>query len=300
MGIKRKDKPKIVVILGPTASGKSDLAVSLAETFKGEVVSADSRQVYKEMDIGTGKITKKEMRKVPHHLLDIASPKKKFTASRYQKEATRAVNKILKKNKLPIICGGTAFYINALVDGLVLPDAPPDWKFRKSLEKMTNKELLERLKKFDKKRAENIDKENRRRLIRAVEIVEKTKKPVPKTKKKPPYFPLFLGVEIDRENLNRKIDKRLQGRLREGMIEEVKKLRKSGVSWQRLESFGLEYKWIAFYLQEKVSYNEAVERLSTDIKKFSKRQMTWWKNDKRINWIKNYKEARLFVKNFLL
>ncbi len=299
MGAKRKNDPKIITVLGPTSSGKSDLAVSLAKNFDGEIVSADSRQVYKGMDIGTGKVTKEEMEGVPHYLLSVASPRRKFTVSQYQKKAAGAINKILKKEKLPIVCGGTAFYISALVDGMILPEITPDWNFRKELNKENCEELLGRLEKIDPQRAGNIDPKNKRRLVRAVEIVEKTNEPVPSLKKNSFYSPLFLGIKIDRDTLNKKIDKRLQERLKEGMVEEVKNLRKSGISWQRLESFGLEYKWIALYLQEKVSYDEAIKRLSLETKNFSKRQMNWWKGDTRINWIRDYKEAEKLVKNFL-
>ncbi len=299
MGIKRRSCPKIIVILGPTASGKSDLAVSLAKDFDGEIISSDSRQVYKGMNLGTGKITTKETRGVPHHLLDVASPKRKFTVSQYKEKGEKAIQKILEREKLPIVCGGSAFYITALVDGIMIPDVSPDWKLRNKLEKKTTQELFEMLKKIDRRRAENIDKNNRRRLIRAVEITQKTKRPIPKIKKTKSYSPLFLGIEVNQEKLNKKIDKRLERRIQEGMLDEVKELRKSGISFKRLESFGLEYKWLAMYLQDKTNYEETVEGLSTDIKKFSKRQRREWKQDKRIKWIKNYTEAKKLVKYFL-
>ncbi len=299
MGTKGKNKPKIVVVLGPTASGKSDLAVKLAKRFNGEIISADSRQVYKGMDIGTGKIKEGEMQKISHHLLDVASPKRRFSVSQYKKLAEKEIEKILEKKKLPIVCGGTAFYIKALVDGIIIPEIPPDWKLRKELEKKDENELYNKLLKEDPRRAKNIDKSNKRRLIRALEIIEKTKGKIPKIKFRSPYAPLFLGIKIGQGILNKKIDRRLSARLNEKMIEEVERLRKSGVSFKRLEEFGLEYKWISFYLQNKNGYKKTVDSLSTDIKKFSKRQMIWWKHDKRINWIKNYKEAGLLTKNFL-
>ncbi len=299
MGIKRNNNPKIVVILGPTSSGKSDLAVYLAKKFNGEVVSADSRQVYKGMNIGTGKITKKEMQRVPHHLLDVANPKRRFSVSQYKIFAEKAIEKIIKKKKLPLVCGGTAFYINSLVDGIVIPEVFPDWQLRKKMERKSAEELYQKLLKLDPSRAKNIDKNNKRRLIRALEIIEKTKKKIPKTKIKKIYSPLFLGMKIAQEDLNKKIDERLKKRLEQKMVNEVKKLKKSGVSFKRLEEFGLEYKWIALYLQEKVTYEKAVESLSTDIKKFSKRQMVWWKHDKRINWTEKYGEAERVIKDFL-
>ncbi len=299
MGIKGKNKQKIVVILGPTASGKSDLAVQLSLRFNGEVVSADSRQVYKGMNIGSGKITKKEMKGVPHYLLDVASPKRKFTASRYKQLSEKAINKILKKKKIPFVCGGSAFYIKALVDGIILPEVPPDWNLRKKLEKEDAESLYKKLKKIDPKRAKNIDRQNKRRLIRAIEIIEKSKKPVPGIKKNSPYNPLFLGLKISQKELSKKIEKRLKKRLQRGMVKEVKKLRESGVSFKRLEEFGMEYEWAAKYLQKKISKKEMVERIQKESEQFAKKQMAWWKNDKRINWIKTQKQAEVLVKSFL-
>ncbi len=300
MGIKGKNIKKIIVILGPTSSGKSDLAVQLALNFNGEVVSADSRQVYKGMDIGSGKITKEEMRGINHHLLSIASPKRRFTVSQYQKKGSLAIEKIFKEKKLPIVCGGTAFYISALVDGIQIPEVSPDWKLREKLEKKSTEELYKSLIKKDKRRADTIDCKNRRRLIRALEVIEKTKKPIPKIRRSPEYSPLFLGVKIEQEKLNQKIEKRLRKRVEEGMIKEIERLNKDGISWRKLESFGLEYKWISFYLQKKISYEEAINGIFNDNKKFSKRQMTWWKHDNRIKWVTSYCEAEDAIKSFLI
>ncbi len=296
MGTSRDNK-KIIVILGPTASGKSDLAISISREIKGEVVSADSRQVYKEMNIGSGKVTKKEMKSVPHYLINVASPKNKFSAARYQKLAFKAIEKIIKKNKTPIICGGTAFYIKTITDGLVFPEIKPDWKLRKELEKKKPLELYEMLEKIDPERASSIEKKNPRRLIRALEVVMKSKKPVPKIKKRPKYNPLIIGVK--KNNLEKVIENRLEKRFKKGMIKEVKNLRESGLSWKRLESFGLEYEWIAKYLQGKISRQEMKKGLLRDIIKFSKKQMSWWKNDKRIYWIKNEKQGKKIIKEFL-
>jgi len=290
---------KLIVILGPTASGKSDLAVKLAKKFNGEIISADSRQVYKGMDIGTGKITKKEMKGIPHHLLDVASPKKPFTVVQYQKLALKAIDKIFKKSKIPIICGGSGFYIQAMVDGIVIPEVPPNWQLRKKLEKKSTGELYKILKKLDEQRAKTIDKKNPRRLIRAIEIAKKLGK-IPLLEKKPlPYSVLMIGIKKEKEELKKLIKKRLLKRLKQGMIAEVKKLKKLGISWKRSEEFGLEYRWVAYFLQGKINYQEMVQNLQKDIEKFAKRQMTWWKSDKRIVWIRNYKEAEKIVRNFL-
>jgi len=296
-----RESKKLIVILGPTASGKTDLSIKLAKKFSGEVISADSRQVYKGMDIGAGKITKKEMKDIPHYLLDIASPKIRFTVLQYQKLAIKAINKIHKKNKIPFLVGGTGFYIQSIVDGIVIPKVKPDWKLRARLEKKNTEELFKMLKKLDPKRAKSIDKNNRRRLIRALEIVIKTKKPVPLLKKEPPQFEvLILGIKISSDELKKLIKKRLLKRLKRGMVAEVKKLKKSGLSWKRLEEFGLEYRFVAQYLQKKLNYQEMIERIQKKSEYFAKRQMTWFKRDKRILWIKNHQDAKKFIKNFLL
>jgi len=291
---------KIIVILGPTTTGKSDLTVKLAKKFKGEVISADSRQVYKGMNIGTGKVTRKEMQGVPHYLLDVANPKRKFTVVQYKDLSQKAINKILKQGKVPIVCGGTGFYIQALVDGLTIPEVKPDWQLRTQLEKKTIEQLYNQLKKLDPKRAKTIERKNKRRLIRAIEIVIKTKKPVPLLKKQPlPYSFLILGIKKDKEILKVLINKRILKRLDQGMIAEVKKLKKSGLSWKRLEDFGLEYRWIARHLQNKIDYQKMIDNLQKDIEHFARRQMTWFKRDKRIKWIKNYKNAEKLTRDFL-
>ncbi|MBU2540098.1 tRNA (adenosine(37)-N6)-dimethylallyltransferase MiaA [Patescibacteria group bacterium] len=292
---------KIIVIVGPTASGKTDLSIKLAKKFKGEIISADSRQVYKGMDIGTGKVTKKEMRGIPHYLLDVISPKKRFDVAQYKKLAEEAINRIYKKNKLPFLVGGTGFYIQAVIDNISMPKIKPDWKLRKKLEKKPIPELYKMLVKLDPNRASNIDKNNPRRLIRALEIVLKSKRPVgPLIPQKPRFKALFLGVKKDQKELKNLIEKRLLKRLKSGMINEVKKLHRSGVSWKRLEEFGLEYRFVAQYLQKKLTYNEMIQKLEKEIEHYAKRQMTWFKRDKRIKWIKNIKEADKSVKNYLI
>jgi len=295
-----KLKKKIIVILGPTASGKSELAIRLAKKFNGEIVSADSRQVYKGMNIGTGKVTKKEMQDIPHYLLDVVSPKKRFDVTQYRKLALVAIDKIFRRKKIPIICGGTGFYIQAVIDGIVIPEVKPDWKLRKKLERKIPKELLKMLRKLDPTRAKTIDKNNPRRLIRAIEIILKTKKPVPQLKKNHlPYPVLMLGVKKDREELKKVIKRRFLKWLRQGFLKEVLKLRKSGLSWQRIEEFGIHYRVAAQYLQNKISDKEMIDNSIIELQNYAKRQMTWFKKDERIKWIKNYKEAKKLVKMFL-
>jgi tRNA dimethylallyltransferase len=297
MGASRRDKQKIIVILGPTSSGKSDLAVSFAKKFKGEIISADSRQVYKGMDIGSGKITKKEMMNIPHYLIDVASPKRKFSVSRYKKIAYKKIDEIINKDKTPIICGGTAFYIKVITEGIEIPEVKPDWKLRKKFEKESTDSLYNTLKKIDPERAKTIEKDNPRRLIRALEIRLKSDKLIPKIKKNPKYLPILIGIKKD--NLEKIIEDRLNKRFKKGMIKEVENLKKSGLSWKRLESFGLEYKWIAMFLQKKISEKEMKENLLRDIIKFSKKQMAWWKNDKKINWVEDIEKTEKILNEFL-
>ena len=294
-----KIKNKLIVILGPTASGKTELAIKLAKKFNGEIVSADSRQVYKEIDIGTGKVTKKEMQSIPHYLLDVASPKRRFTVVQYRKLALQVIGRIFKKGKIPILCGGTGFYIQAVVDGIVIPEVSPDWKLRRQLEKKSVKELYQILKKLDPQRAKTIEKENPRRLIRAIEIVKKIGR-VPILRKKPlPYPVLMIGVKKTKKELEKKIRKRFFEWLKRGLIKEVKNLRKMGLSFKRIEDFGIHYRVVAKYLQKRLNYKEMIENSIKEIKNYAKRQMTWFKKDERIHWIKNYKEAEKLVKNYL-
>ena len=291
---------KLITILGPTASGKSELAIKLAKKFNGEIVSADSRQVYKSLDIGTGKVTKKEMKGIPHHLLDVASPKRRFTVAQYRKLALKAINKIQKKNKIPILCGGTGFYIQAVVNGIIIPEVKPDWRLRSNLNKFPVEELYKILKKLDPRRAKTIEKKNPRRLIRAIEIVIKTKKPVPPFKKQPlPYPVLMIGIKKSPEELKKLIKKRFLKWLRRGLVKEIKNLNQSGLSWKKIEDFGIHYQVIAQYLQRKLNYQEMIAKSLKELVDYVRRQMTWFKCDKRIHWVKNYQEAKKLIKKFL-
>ncbi len=237
---------------------------------------------------------------IPHYCIDVASPKRRFTVAQYRKLALKAINKIFRKGKVPILCGGTGFYIQAVIDGIIIPEVKPDWRLRLNLEQLETQKLFKRLKKLDPERAKTIDKNNRRRLIRALEIVIKTKRPVPALKKNPlPYPVLMIGIKKPFKELKKLIERRLLKRFRQGMIAEVKKLYKLGVSWKRLEEFGLEYRYIALYLQKKISYEEMVNLIQKENEHFAKRQMTWFKKDARIRWIKNKEEAEELVKKFL-
>ena len=287
----RKTKPFVIAVVGPTASGKSDLAVRLAKKFNGEVISADSRQIYKGLDIGSGKITKKEMKGVPHYLLDVASPKRVFTVSQYQKLGQKAIKDILKRGKLPIICGGTGFYIDALVSNLKFPEVPPQKELRKKLEKESIESLFKKLKKLDPRRAKNIDRHNKRRLVRALEIILTTKQPVPLATtmhSSSQYNVLKIGIKKEPEELKKLIHKRLIKRLKQGMIKEVENLHRppagGGLSWKRLDDLGLEYRYVSRYLRGLISKEEMIEKLETEIRRYAKRQMTWLRRDKNVIW----------------
>lgn len=285
-------KNKIIIILGPTASGKSELAVKIAHKIKGEIISADSRQIYKGLDIGTGKITKKEMKGIPHHCLDIVSPKKIFTVIDFKKCANKAIEKILKKNKVPIICGGTGFYIGAITGDIKIPEIKPDWKLRKKLEKKSTEQLFEMLKKLNPKRAENIDQHNPRRLVRAFEIAKAASTTVVESNDNGCRL-LQIGIKLPEKELKKRIEKRVKKMLKDGLINEVKKLRKSGLSWKRIYELGFEYKYPALFLQSKISKDEMLERMILENWHYAKRQMTWFKRDKRIKWLRAHEESNL-------
>ena len=292
-------KPKVIVVLGQTATGKSDLAVRLAKKFNGEVISADSRQVYRGLDIGSGKITQKEMKGVPHHLLDIVDPKKNFSVANYKKLAEEKIKEIVARGKLPIICGGTGFYIDAVTTGMVLPEVKPNPKLRQTLEKQSLEKLVQTLKKLDKSRAENIDQKNKVRLIRAIEIA-KALGQVPKIKSEtPPYEFIKLGLALPEETLKRKIRIRLRKRLRNGMAVELYDLRRNGVPWKRFLELGFDQKFVALFLQKKISNKEMLEKLFAGNWQYAKRQMTWFKRGIDINWFspKEYKKIVAFLKD---
>jgi tRNA dimethylallyltransferase len=278
-------KPKVIVILGQTATGKSALAVKIALRLRSgsstkkngaEIISADSRQIYKNLDIGTGKITQKEMRGVSHYLLDIANPKNKFTVTQYQKKAIYAMTEICQRGKTPIIVGGTGFYIDAITKGVVFPEVPPNLKLRKILEKKSSEALLKILEKLDKVRAKDIENKNEQnnkvRLIRAIEIAKAIGR-VPKiTEATPPYKFIKIGLYLPPDKLKKKVEKRVKDMFAQGLLKEIEKLKKFGVSKSRLQELGFEYD------------NPMYEKVVSETIKYAKRQMTWFKRDKEIKW----------------
>ncbi len=294
----KKSKPKVLVILGPTASGKSDLGVRLAKKFGGEVVSADSRQVYKGLNAGSGKINRKEMRGVKHFMLDVLEPHKHFSVAQYQSLAQASLDHIQGKSKLPIIVGGTGFYIDALAKGMVLPDVPPNPRLRAKLARRTNAALFKMLRDKDPQRAENIDPQNKVRLIRALEIVEKLGK-VPPVRHRVSHNQ-FVWIGLRPEDLDKRIQKRLLKRI-PSMIREGKRLYAQGLSYKRMNELGLEYRYVAMYLQGKISRQDLPQNLYFAIRQFSRRQITWFKQNKRIKWFKpeEYRQIEKYLKGKL-
>ncbi len=277
-------KPKIIVLVGPTASGKTALAIEIAKRFNGEVISADSRQVYRGLDIGSGKVTKAEMDGVPHHLLDVSELTDTYTAADFVRDSKVAMADIISRGKIPIIAGGTFFYLDLLRGKMQTAAVEPNPTLQAELEKMSTKELSQKLIVADPGRAAIIDHSNRRRLIRSLEIIDSLGK-VPAVKIIPSdYDWLVFGIEIDKEILNQRIEKRIHDRLKNGMIEEVQNLLAAGVEAKRLADFGLEYRYLTQYLLKEISYDEMVEQLFAKSRQFAKRQRTWLKRDSSIIW----------------
>ena len=281
----KENKKKIVVIVGPTASGKTSLSIELAKKYNGEIISADSRQVYKGLDLGTGKVTEAEMQGVPHHMLDVADPRTIYTVADYVRDADAAIEDIGSRGKLPIVVGGTFLYVDTLLGKITTPDVPPNEALRKELDTLPTEALATRLETLDKDRFDDIDTHNRPRLIRAIEIATALGK-VPKIEPSKRYDALVLGIDIDKETLAANIHKRLRDRFDIGMVEEVKGLQLQGLSFERMEDLGLEYRYIARHLQGQMRFEDMVEELETKIRQYAKRQMTWLKRDKEIVWVR--------------
>lgn len=292
----------IIIIVGPTASGKSDLAVNLAQKIDAEIISADSRQVYRGMDIGTGKITRDEMRGIRHHLLDIENPKIEYNVSHFLRDTEKAIADIEARDKRVIICGGSTFWIEALLFGMTLPTVPPDKVFRAKWGTRSKDELMAYLKRLDPERAKTVDSNNRMRILRAIEIAKTLGKVPPLQTDSTLELSRFkiIGLNPPVEELNQKIRTRLKARMKAGMVEEVKKLNRSGVSYERLESFGLEYRAIARHLQGKLTLEVVNETLSYDIIHYAKRQRSSLRRlEKRgatIHWVENPTEALTLLK----
>ncbi len=306
-------KPKVIAIVGPTAAGKTSLSIALAKElkklgFKPEIISADSRQVYKGLDIGTGKVTKKEMAGIPHHLIDVISPKKQLTVDDFTKRAHKVIGKLSSQKgghpyePVPLIVGGTGMYVDSLLGRMVFPNVPPNETLRAELEEKATEELFTMLKKLDPERAKNIDQKNKRRLVRAIEIAHAlgaSPKGGPQLQGEGHYDVLWLGVKTSDDTLRKNIHMRLFARIRQGMVAEAKKLHAQGLSYARMRELGLEYRFLADLLEKKMTRKEFEEGLERAIVQYAKRQLTWFKRNTDIRWVASSSDALQHAKQFL-
>jgi tRNA dimethylallyltransferase len=276
--------PKIICVVGPTATGKSDLAVLLALKLNGEIISADSRQVYTGLDLGTGKITKEEMMGVTHHLLDVADPKERFTVSDWVLGAQKAIKEIISRGRVPVICGGTGFYVSALIENSHFPEITIQPGEQEQLEQKDTEELFKELQVLDLRRAGEIDKHNKRRVARAILIARELGCVPQITKKEPIYDVLWIGTTIPDEKLRQRINIRLVKRMDAGMLEEVKTLNVQNLSHERMNEIGLEYRYLSQLMQGNLSEKDFYTTLSAKIWQYAKRQKTWFKRNKLITW----------------
>ena len=272
---------KLIAVMGTNASGKSGLGIELAARYGGEVVSADSRQVFRGLDLGSGKITPEEAKGVPHHLIDVCEPGEFFSMADFQRMAYAAIDDILTRGKIPFLVGGTGLYVDAVIDGYELSEIEPDLELRAHLETFETPVLYAMLK--EKLPDTQIDPKNRNRVMRALErLAADDYHP---GRRSPRYQVLKLGVTWPREILKQRIDERLERRLNQGMIDEVKGLMDAGVSTEFLTKLGLEYRYITEYLLGKWTYDQMLDELARAIKRFAKRQMTWFRKEENLHWL---------------
>ncbi len=295
-----KNTSKTIIILGPTASGKSALAIEIARKVGGEIISVDSRQVYRGMDIGSGKVSKAEQKQAKHHLIDVVDPNTDYNVTDFLRDALVAETAIRKASKIPIFCGGTGFWIQAYMEHQSFPGVKPNPELREKLREHSVDELFAMVEAKDPRRALTIDRKNPLRLIRALEIIE-VLGAVPEANhvkiKNEDYT--ILALNPDKKQLEIKIRNRLKERFKLGMVKEIETLVKSGVSFKRLEALGLEYKYIAIFLQKKMRRNDMEVELLREILRYVKRQMTWLRRMEtqgwQINWITSAEEAKKFL-----
>jgi tRNA dimethylallyltransferase len=296
----------LIVILGPTASGKTSLSIKLAKKFNGEIINADSRQIYREMNIGTAKIKGKITHDkyvasgIVHHLINIKNPSQKFSVQVYKNLAIKSARDIFKRDKLPFLVGGTGLYIKAVVDNLNIPKIKADWKFREKLEKKPIETLAKILIKKDPNALKFIDLKNKRRIIRALEVMNKSNKKFSelRTSGKPIFSVLELGIKTKKDALKKNISSRLKQQLDMGLEKEVGKLyKKYGPKAPGLQSIG--YQEFIRYFQNQITKNEIVSLIKQNTLNYAKRQMTWFRKDQRIKWVHNEKVAENLIKKFL-
>lgn len=281
----------LVAVVGPTGTGKSRLAIQLAQAFDGEIVSADSRQVFRHMDIGTAKPSKRELSAVPHHLIDIINPDEDFSLAQYQRLAYEAIDGIQQRNKLPLLAGGSGLYVWSVLEGWGIPQVPPDAELRRSLEakaaRLGSEAVYRELVKVDAEAAQRIDPRNVRRVIRALEVTRHTGTPFSQLQKKepPPFSSLIIGLTADRAELYRRIDLRIDEMIGQGLVDEVKKLIEMGYGLNLRAMSGIGYRQIGVFLKGEMSMDEAVQQIKTETHRFVRHQYGWFRlKDERIRW----------------
>ena len=287
------DKPKVIVICGPTASGKTALSIELAKKINGEIVSSDSMQIYKYMDIGTAKPTQEEMQGIQHYLLDFVEPNQRYSVAEFKKDAENAIEQILAKGKVPIIVGGTGLYVDSLIYGIEYQDIKLDENYRAELEKKVEKEGLETLyieaQKIDPQAVEKISENDKKRILRILEIYHatgknKTEQEIESRKKEVKYDYKVFAINMDREKLYERINKRVDIMIEQGLIEEVKNLLKKYNEFPTAMQ-GLGYKEVVEYLENKISKEEMIEKIKRETRRYAKRQLTWFRKNKQTIWI---------------
>lgn len=305
-----KTKPNIVIIVGPTAVGKTDIAIATAKALNGEIISADSAQVYKYMDIGTAKISQDEMQGIKHHMIDVVTPAQSFSVANFRDNADKYIHEITAKGKLPIIAGGTGLYINALINNLDFTKSVGDEDFRERMQEIAdnkgNEYLYEMLKGVDIESYQRLHANDVRRVIRALEVYEFTGKTISyfqeESKKIPPrYNCAYIGLTMDRQKIYERIEQRVDTMIEKGLIEEVRKLLNMGYNRDLVSMQALGYKEIVRYLEGEISLEESLSILKRDSRHYAKRQLTWFRRDERIKWfnIDEYQDREPLVKNII-
>jgi len=295
-------RDKVIVIVGPTSSGKTELSLQLAKKFNGVIISADSRQIYRHMDIATAKTTKDQQQGIIHYMIDIADPDQEFNLALYQQSVKNLLETIFADNRkrsrptIPFIVGGTGLYIKAIVDGYKLPAVPPNLALRDKLETLSLDELVAKLHNLDHE--SKVDLRNKRRVIRAIEVLFTQRKMVPEIAP-PDYEFLQIGIDRPRETLYQRIGQKINGMYKDGLVKETKKLLALGYNFASPSFSAHGYKHIKRYLDHKITLKRALELMAIDTRHYAKRQLTWFRADKRINWVKDYSEAEQLIQEFL-
>ena len=301
------EKPKVIVICGPTASGKTKLSVEFAKKIDGEIICCDSMQIYKDMNIGTAKVTKEEMQGIKHYLVDFVLPDQRYSVADYKKDATKAIQEVLSKEKVPIIVGGTGLYVDSLIYNIDYPEIKTDLEYRKKLEKVADEEGLEKLyemaKKIDERATLAISSNDRKRIIRILEIYHstgktKTEQEIESRKNEVPYNYLVFAINMDKEKLHERINKRVDIMIKDGLIEEVKGLLEKYKQFPTAMQ-GLGYKEVVEYINGSISKQEMIDKIKNDTRKYAKRQLTWFRKNKQTIWLNGLDELQNNLKIIL-